>query len=64
MMETKFKAGDLVTCDDTIGDDEHEHTGLLLRQYSWPSGWIALIDGREWKVPEELITRKVEHESR
>ena len=62
MMKAKFKVGDLVTCE--FAAAEMKHIGLLLRQYSWPSGWIVLIDGREWKVPEELITRKVEHESR
>ena len=64
MMETKFKVGDLVTCDLQINDIEHEHTAVLLRQYSWPAGWIALIDGREWKIPEKMITGKIEHESR
>ena len=63
-MKTKFRIGDLVTCDLQINDIEYEHTALLLRQYSWPAGWIALIDGREWKIPEKLITGKIEHESR
>ena len=63
MTPTKFKVGDLVTCDLQINDIEHEHIALLLRQHSWPSGWIALIDGQEWKIPEKLITGKAEHES-
>jgi hypothetical protein len=62
MMETKLRVGDLVTCTLQINDIEHEHTALLLRQYSWPAGWIALIDGQEWKIPEKMITGKAEHE--
>jgi hypothetical protein len=61
-MKTKFKVGDLVTCDLQIDDVERVYTALLLRQHSWPSGWIALIDGDEWKIPEKLITGKVQYE--
>jgi hypothetical protein len=61
-MKTKFKVGDLVICDLQIDDVEHAYTALLLRQYSWPAGWIALIDGDEWKIPEKLIIGKIQHE--